>query len=81
MCIIRYNIEGASGLCQSIICMNYKEMHRMLVRLIEVYNKRTYASSGSGKTEEFSLREVLVNPEHVVCIRENNSLKTRLLET
>ena len=53
----------------------------MLVRLIEVYNKRTYASSGSGKTEEFSLREVLVNPEHVVCIRENNSLKTRLLET
>tara|TARA_R100001163_G_C5052942_1_gene189545 strand:- start:845 stop:1135 length:291 start_codon:yes stop_codon:yes gene_type:complete len=53
----------------------------MLVKLIEVYNKRTYASSESGRTEEFSLREVLVNPEHVVCIRENNSLKVRLSET
>jgi hypothetical protein len=53
----------------------------MLVKLIEVYNKRTYASTNTGKAEEFSLREVLVNPEHVVCIRENDSLKTRLSES
>ena len=53
----------------------------MLVKLIEVYNKRTFASSNTGKTEEFSLREVLVNPEHIVCIRENDSLKTKLSET
>ena len=53
----------------------------MLVKLIEIYNKRTFASKDSGRTEEFSLREVLVNPEHVVCIRENDSLKTRLSET
>ena len=33
------------------------------------------------KVEEFSLREVLVNPEHVVCVRENDSLKNRLSET
>ena len=53
----------------------------MLVKLIEVYNKRTFASNNAGKTEEFSLREVLVNPEHVVCIRENDSLKSRLSDT
>ena len=29
----------------------------------------------------FSLREVLVNPEHVVCVRENDSLNNRLSET
>jgi len=53
----------------------------MLVKLIEVYNKRTYASSAGGKVEEYSLREVFVNPEHVVCLRENITLKTRLSET
>ena len=53
----------------------------MLVKLIEVYNKKTFASSAGGKVEEFSLREVFVNPEHIVCMRENNSLKTRLSET
>ena len=53
----------------------------MLVKLIEVYNRKTYASSGTGRAEEYSLREVLINPEHVVCIRENDSLKSRLLET
>jgi hypothetical protein len=61
--------------------MNCRRQPNMLVKLIEVYNKRTYASSDSGRTEEFSLREVLVNPEHVVCIRENDSLKTKLSET
>lgn len=53
----------------------------MLVKLIEIYNKRTFASGDSVKTEQFSLREVLVNPEHVVCVRENDSLKNRLSET
>jgi len=53
----------------------------MLVKLIEIYNKRTFASSVEEKVEEFSLREVLVNPEHVVCVRENDSLKNRLSET
>ena len=53
----------------------------MLVKLIEIYNKRTFASNAGGKVEEDSLREVFVNPEHVVCLRENDSLKTRLSET
>tara|TARA_A100001515_G_C4473631_1_gene177693 strand:- start:228 stop:521 length:294 start_codon:yes stop_codon:yes gene_type:complete len=53
----------------------------MLVRLIEIYNKRTFASNTDGKVEEYSLREVFVNPQHVVCLRENDSLKTRLANT
>jgi|TARA_R100000388_G_C7184342_1_gene130281 hypothetical protein len=52
----------------------------MLIRLVEIYNKRTFAAT-DGKTEEYSLREVFVNPEHVVCLRENDSLKIRLSET
>ena len=46
----------------------------MLVKLIEIYNKKTYASSTSGKIEEFSLREVFVNPEHIVCTSTEGSL-------
>ena len=53
----------------------------MLVKLIEVYSKNSYATNSDGRVEEFSLREVLVNPEHVVCVRENESLKSRLSNT
>tara|TARA_R100000426_G_scaffold78696_1_gene56258 strand:+ start:361 stop:651 length:291 start_codon:yes stop_codon:yes gene_type:complete len=52
----------------------------MLVKLVEVYNTRTYAGM-TERSEEFSLREVFVNPEHVVCLRENDSLKHRLSKT
>ena len=52
----------------------------MLIKLVEIYNKRTFHST-DGKTQEYSLREVFVNPEHVVCLRENDSLKIRLSET
>jgi len=61
--------------------MNYRRQLNMLVKLIEIYNKRTFASNNVGRTEEFSLREVLVNPEHVVCIRENDALKIKLSDT
>ena len=48
----------------------------MIVKLTEVYetNKDTTGS-------KYSFREVFVNPEHVVCMRENDNLKTRLSET
>jgi len=61
--------------------MNYRRQLNMLVKLIEIYNKKTFASTADGKIEEFSLREVFVNPEHVVCMRENDKLKTKLSET
>ena len=53
----------------------------MLVKLIEVYSKNTFASNSNGKVEEYSLREVFVNPEYVVCMRENDNLKSRLGQT
>ena len=45
----------------------------MLVKLIEVYSKNTYASNADGKVEEFSLREVFVNPAHCLHERERQS--------
>jgi hypothetical protein len=61
--------------------MKYRKRCSMLVKLIEIYNKKTYAANANEKVEEYSLREVLVNPEHVVCVRENDSLKNRLSQT
>ena len=52
----------------------------MLVKLIEIYNKRTFASNSDGKIEEFCLREIFINPKHVVCIRENDSLRARVVD-
>tara|TARA_R100000315_G_C5116903_1_gene66811 strand:- start:134 stop:433 length:300 start_codon:yes stop_codon:yes gene_type:complete len=41
-----------------------------MVKLVEVCQANRYTSSGNFK--EYSLREVYVNPEHVVCIREES---------
>ena len=34
----------------------------MLVKLIEVYNKKTYATNSNGKTEEFSHKWTYFSP-------------------
>ena len=48
----------------------------MLVKLTEV------CGTGAVTTgRRYSLREVFVNPEHIVCMRENDNLKIRLSET
>ena len=52
----------------------------MLVKLIEIYNKRTFASNSNGKIEEFCLREIFVNPNVVVCMRVNDSLMASLVD-
>ena len=46
------------------------------IRLIEVSK-----SSNVIKNSAYTLREVYINPEHVVCVRENDSLKMRLSDT
>ena len=43
----------------------------MLVRLTEVYRNNTLTT----RKEDYTLREVFVNPEHVVMIREEARLK------
>ncbi len=48
----------------------------MLVKLTEVCQKNTLTSS----KQEYSLRDIFINPEHVVMIREDARL-TRLNES
>jgi len=51
----------------------------MLVTLTEVVEKRTNYSSAEVK-RSFTLKEVTVNPRHVVCLREDVSTTARLQE-
>ena len=50
----------------------------MVVEFIEVYESTKTHSNDKDRT--YSLREVFVNPEQVVCIRPDNSFKQKLLE-
>ncbi len=45
------------------------------VRFVEIYNK-----SGTPAFKEYSLREVYINPSHVVYLRENNDVTRLLME-
>ena len=46
----------------------------MITKLVEVYDTRHYYS------KEFSLREVYVNPDHVVAMRPDNRMVNMLTE-
>jgi len=55
----------------------------MLVTLVEVVElKRNYSqtTSENKKGATYSLREVTVNPSHVVCLREDTNMSQRLDE-
>lgn len=45
----------------------------MLVKLVEVYASGTYSDNGNIKPK-YHLRETYVNPDHVVCMREESTL-------
>jgi len=47
-----------------------------VVKLVELYEVRKY----SGSAGAYHLREVFVNPEHVVCLREDHKARTELTE-
>jgi len=47
-----------------------------MIKLVELYEIRKY----SGTKEAYHLREVFVNPEHVVCLREDHKARTALTE-
>lgn len=51
----------------------------MVVKLIEVVERRS-ASSTFDMTYSYSLREVFVNPDQVVCLREDARMKQSLNE-
>lgn len=47
----------------------------MIVKLIEVSEANVV-----GVTNKYILREIFVNPEHVICLRPDEKTKRRLLE-
>ena len=50
----------------------------MLIKLVEVKNASNTAKF-SQETQTHTLVEVFINPEHVVCLREVDSLKSKTL--
>ena len=50
----------------------------MVVKFVEVYESTKTHSNDKSRT--YSLREVFVNPEQVVCVRTDDSFKQKLLE-
>jgi len=51
------------------------------VKLTEVVSKRSLANEGAvAMKETYTLREVYINPKHVVCMRSDNLMKRRLSE-
>ena len=52
----------------------------MLVTLVEVVQNRSNYSGTSVANTTYSLREVSVNPHHVICLREESTMMHRLNE-
>jgi len=52
----------------------------MLVTLTEVISRNTNQQGTSVATQTYTLREVTVNPQHVICLREDSSMAGRLTE-
>ena len=53
----------------------------MNIELVEVYQEKNiaYRNEATSK-QEYSLRKVYVNPEHVVCMRRDDTMCQRLVE-
>lgn len=45
------------------------------IRFVEIYN-----TAGTPTFKEYSLREIYINPNHVVCLRENTDVSKLLIE-
>lgn len=52
----------------------------MLVTLTEVVTSNSSHYGSSVATKKFTLREVSVNPQHVICLREDQTMVNRLNE-
>jgi hypothetical protein len=52
----------------------------MLVRLTEVIESSTARVGTSVREKRYTLREILVNPDHVVCLREEPNMQKMLTE-
>lgn len=52
----------------------------MIVKLTEIVKNKHYNHNISDEGKDYILREVFINPEHVVCLREDNIFKKLLSE-
>ena len=52
----------------------------MLVTLVEIVENRSNYTGSSVANKTYSLREVTVNPQHVICLREESTMTRRLNE-
>jgi len=51
-----------------------------MVKFIEVKENNRFTGIQAGHSVMFTLREVFINPQHVVCIREDESAMKKLNE-
>ena len=52
----------------------------MLVTLTEVVSTNSNQTGSSMATKVFTLREITINPQHVICLREDSVMANRLDE-
>lgn len=52
----------------------------MLVTLTEVVANNANHYGSSVATRTYTLREVTINPQHVICLREDSTMPNRLTE-
>tara|TARA_A200000159_G_C7224449_1_gene297551 strand:+ start:148 stop:462 length:315 start_codon:yes stop_codon:yes gene_type:complete len=52
----------------------------MLVTLVEVVEQRQQYTNSAERLKAYNLREVTVNPDHVVCLREDHQMLKMLSE-
>ncbi len=55
----------------------------MLVKLVEIFKNSSYSSLGETMSQHagYSLKEVYINPKHVVFMREDNKILTKISKT
>lgn len=64
-----------------ICCEDMRRKEKeVLVTLTEVVSNNTNHYGSSVATQTFTLREVTVNPNHVICLREDSAMTSRLTE-
>jgi len=51
----------------------------MIIKLKEVYKRNSTASNPLDRVK-YKIREIFINPEHIVCIRPNTEMRSRLSE-
>lgn len=52
----------------------------MLVRLTEVVENSLARAGSSVREKKYTLREILINPDHVVCLREEPRMQKMLTD-